>query len=75
MKGKLKKTEKGWFVEYESEPAGDNIWINTLPLCEDHVTAAKAVRMKDGDEVEFTKEILPFDVHGVNDVTYCAKIK
>jgi hypothetical protein len=37
MKGKLYNQNGEWFVEYKSEQAGENIWVNRLPLHPDDV--------------------------------------
>ena len=73
MKGKLKKTEKGWFVEYDAELAGENIWVELLPVYYENWMLT-SISLIEGGNVTFEKIIKPFDVNGVNDVTYCAKI-
>jgi len=37
MKGLIKKTNGEWFVEYKAEQAGENVWVNRLPLHPDDV--------------------------------------
>lgn len=71
MKGKLKYTDKGWFIEYIAEPAGENVWIETLPVS---VVDVSTGNLHHDKEVEFKKVIAPFDVNGINDVQYCAQI-
>ena len=73
MKGKLKKTENGWFVEYDAELAGENIWVELLPVYYE-TWMLTSTSLIEGGNVTFEKIIKPFDVNGVNDVTYCAKI-
>jgi hypothetical protein len=59
MKGILKKTKEGWFVEYKVEertPVGHKSWWETIPIHQetfDPNIKQPIVTLVDGKEVEF----------------------